>query len=321
MNNFTLIHGLKFANARNGQVIKGYMISRYDMANYDISLDGNPYLRPGKNYEFTLRINRLVLDYTYITHITSVQVILTKELFFVFPIGQEVPCNIPLSLSWSKEMASWYPTILINGIDHYGYLQQLPFRWSRPIISTDYHPIYDARLGRSNWTIDENKIMLIKNMLNNYGFDCSTIGKEIQPSIPSGQDFIAFEKEWASGGHCFISVLTPRDKTADGRLALPPPWVQAESALSFDSDRPHLAFVEGVDLVAIYGQMDRDHVIMFRVVDNQMRFEKNVINKLLQFRTECQSHDTNLKLEGVGRFVFLAVALYGGLRIFNDLFV
>jgi hypothetical protein len=79
---------------------------------------------------------------------------------------------------------------------------------------------------------------------------------------------------------CFS--IKERRTSADGRLALPPPWVQAESALSFDSDRPHLAFVEeGVDLVAIYGQMDMDHAIMFRVVDNQMRFEKNVMNKLL----------------------------------------
>jgi hypothetical protein len=291
------------------------------MANYDISLDGNRYLKPGENYQFTLRINNLVLDYTNITHISSVEVILTRELSFGVQVGQTVPCNISSSIPWSKEMASWHPTILINGIDQYGFLQQLPFCWSRPIISTVYHPIYDARLGRSNWTIDENKIMLIKNMLNSYGFDCSTIGKEIQPSIPRGKDFVVFEKEWASGGHCFISVLTPRDKTADGRLALPPPWIQAESALSFDSDGPHLAFVEeGVDLVAIYGQMDRDHVIMFSVVDNQMRFENNMINKLLRFRTECQTHDTNLKLEGVGRFIFLVSALYGGLRIIDDLF-
>jgi hypothetical protein len=61
-----------------------------------------------------------------------------------------------------------------------------------------------------------------------------------------------FEKEWASGGHCFISVLTPRDRTADGRLALPSPWVITESGLSFRSDSPHLVFIEKeVDRVAL----------------------------------------------------------------------
>jgi hypothetical protein len=72
--------------------------------------------------------------------------------------------------------------------------------YSRPIISTDCYPIYDARLGRSNWTRDEFKIMQIKNTLNKYGFDCSTIGKEIQPVIPRGKDFLDFEKDLASGG-------------------------------------------------------------------------------------------------------------------------
>jgi hypothetical protein len=199
-----------------------------------------------------------------------IYVAILLDLSSVVSTGQTIPCKISSSLRLPNKIASWYPIIWINGIDQYGYRQQVPFLWSRPIISTAY-PIYDARLGRSNWTADENKVILIKNMLNQYGFDCSTIGKEIQPSIPKGKDFMVFEKEWASGGHCFISVLTPRDRTADGRLALPPPWVVTESALSFDSDRPHLVFIEeGVDPVALYRQMDTAHIIGFRVVDNYM---------------------------------------------------
>jgi hypothetical protein len=211
---------------------------------YDISLDGNRYLKPGDDYQFTLRINSLILNYTRVTTISNIEVPLGRDLSFVVSTDQTIPCKISSSLRLPNKIASWYPIIWINGIDHYGYLQQLPFLWTTPIISTDYHPIYDARLGRGNWTADENKVILIKNMLNKYGFDCSTIGKEIQPTIPIGKDFMDFEKQWASGGHCFISVLTPRDRTADGRLALPPPWVVTESALSFDSDRPHLVFIE-----------------------------------------------------------------------------
>jgi hypothetical protein len=47
--------------------------------------------------------------------------------------------------------------------------------------------------------------MQIKNILSEYGIDCTTIGKEIQPTIPRGKGFMDFEKEWASGGDCFIS--------------------------------------------------------------------------------------------------------------------
>ena len=60
-------------------------------------------------------------------------------------------------------------------------------------------------------------------MLNSYGFDCSTIGREIQPAVPKGKAFVDFEKDWASGGDCFISILTPRNKTAD-ELEAEYPW-------------------------------------------------------------------------------------------------
>lgn len=77
-----------------------------------------------------------------------------------------------------------------------------------------------------------------------------------------------FEKEWASGGHCFISVLTPRDRTA-----LPSPWVITESGLSFPSDRPHLVFIENeVDRVALYGEMDAAHMMGFQAVNNKVLF-------------------------------------------------
>ena len=236
-------------------------------------------MRPGENHQFSLKINHLILNYVHVTEIDTIQILLKdysnfgEDLFFEIPINRTVPCEIPGSLKLPAKIASWYAMIIVNGTVQYGYPQQLPFLWASPIISTGYHPIYDARLGRSNWTIDEPKIVKIKCMLNSYGFDCSTIGKEIQTTVPKGKNFMDFEKEWASGGHCFISVLTPRDRTADGRLALPSPWVITESGLSFRSDRPHLVFIENeVDRVALYGEMDAAHMMGFQAVNNKVLF-------------------------------------------------
>jgi hypothetical protein len=235
-------------------------------------------------------------------------------------VDREVPAEVPMSLLVPGEVGSWYPSMLINGTDYYGYIQQIPFSFSRLVISTNYHPIYDARLGRSNWTMDEHKIMQIKNFLNNYGFDCSTIGKGIQPFDLEGKEFLNLEKEWASGGDCFISILTPRDLTMDGRLALPPPWVVTESGLSYDSERPQLVFVEeGVDRVALYGKIDNAHVIQFSVVHEVVYLEPNFSEKVRRFRSECQSSQTNKKMEGIGYIIFLGFALYGGYKFFEGL--
>ncbi|MFL6403621.1 MAG: hypothetical protein ACJ71M_09110 [Nitrososphaeraceae archaeon] len=163
--------------------------------------------------------------------------------------------------------------------------------------------------------------MQIKSTLNGYGFDCSTMGKEIKAPSLKGKDFIEFEKEWASGGHCFISILTPRDRSANGKLALPSPWVVTEFGLQYKSDRPHLVFVEeGVDSVALYGEMDDNHIVDFNLVNKRVLFDEDNHKKIIQFRKECATHETTNKLEGVGQFIFLGLAFYGGLKFLDDLF-
>lgn len=99
------------------------------------------------------------------------------------------------------KIASWYAMIIINGTDPYGY----PNRCHRPIISTGYHPIYDTRLGRSNWTIDEPKIVKIKCMITSYGFDCSAIGKEFIALYQTEKIFLILKK----GRHLVVIALFP----------------------------------------------------------------------------------------------------------------
>lgn len=299
----------------------------YDQINFDILLDGNRYLTPGGCYDFSLRINHLMLYERSIVGISTVQILLrdysnpTQDIYAEIPTNLSTPCEVPGSIRLPMITGSWYPIIVINGIDQYRYPQQMPLFFTRPIIATGYFPVYDARVRRSNWTIDEYKVVQIKSVLNRYGFDCSTIGKEVQAPVPKGKGLMDFEKEWASGGHCFVSVLTPRDRTADSRLALPPPWVITESGLSYDSDRPQLVFIEnGVDPVALYGEMDRDRIIGFRVVGSEVLFERETGEKLLRFRNECQAHETGKTLQGIGQGIFIGFALYGGWRFLDDFF-
>jgi hypothetical protein len=205
--------------------------------------------------------------------------------------------------------------------NNYRYIQQVPLFYTRPVISTTYHPVYDARLGRSNWTLDEGKIMQIKSVLNKYGFDCTTIGREIQPPIPKGKGFMDFEKQWATGGDCFISILTPRDRTINGNLALPPPWVVTESRLSYDSDRPHLVFVEeGVERAALYGEMDNMHIIPFYMDQDTLCIERSFSRKIKLFRSECETNQSKKTLVGVGQVVFVGLALFGGYKILEGFF-
>ncbi len=294
-------------------------MSTQNIASFDISIEGSRYSRPSTDYAFRLNINQLAINGVPIINLIGIQLYLEKGLNYNLQTNQLVPCTVSRSLSLPERMGSWYPLKLINGIDEYGYRQQVPFFYSRPIISTVYHPIYDTRLGGSNWTIDDYKIIQIKNMPNIYGFDCSTIGKEIQPMIPKGKGFIDLEKEWASGGDCFVSILTPRDRTAGGRLALPPPWVITESGLSYKSDRPQLVFIEeGVNAVGLYGEIDNAHIIKFQMIGGKVLPEGNMPEKISRFRNECQTHQTNKKLEGVAQVVCLGLAFYGGLRAIDD---
>ena len=121
---------------------------------FDIALSGNRYLRPGEKYQFSLKINHLILNHVHVTEIDTIQILLkdysnfAEDLFFEIRVNGTVPCEIPGSLMLPAKIASWYAMIIVNGTDQYGYPQQLPFLWASPIISTGYHPIYDAKCRR-----------------------------------------------------------------------------------------------------------------------------------------------------------------------------
>ncbi len=61
-------------------------------------------------------------------------------------------------------------------------------------------------------------------------------------------------------------------------------------------------------------------MIGFQAVNNKVLFENSVVEKVLNFRDECQLHKGNLTLQEVGQFIFLGLALYGGWKFFDDLF-
>lgn len=106
---------------------------------FDIALSGNRYLRPGENYQFSLKINHLILNYVHVTESDTIQILLKdysnfgEDLFFEIPINRTVPCEIPGSLKLPAKIASWYAMIIVYGTDQYGYPQQLPFLWVSPL--------------------------------------------------------------------------------------------------------------------------------------------------------------------------------------------
>lgn len=109
---------------------------------FDIALSGNLYLRSGENYQFSLKINHLILNYVHVTEINTIEILFKdysnfgEDLCFEIPINRTVPCEIPGSLMLPATIASCYAMIVVNGTDQYGYRQQLPFLWASPIIST-----------------------------------------------------------------------------------------------------------------------------------------------------------------------------------------
>jgi hypothetical protein len=131
-------------------------MSSHNLIEYGIVLDGNRFLIPGNNHRLQLNVDHIVLNNVLITEVTSIRIALGNQHTDI-RVAAKVPCKIPLELH--GQVGSWYLHVLINGIDQYGYLQQIPFYFSRPIICTNYHPIYDARIGRSNWPADEFKTM------------------------------------------------------------------------------------------------------------------------------------------------------------------
>jgi hypothetical protein len=66
--------------------------------------------------------------------------------------------------------------------------------------------------------------------------------------------------------------------------------------------------------------MDENHIIGFKVVNKDVLIDNNAHAKIIQFRKECERHETTRKWEGAGRFLLLGLSLYDGFRFLDDLF-
>lgn len=51
---------------------------------------------------------------------------------------------------------------------------------------------------------------------------------------------------------------------------------------------------KGVDRVALYREMDIQQIVEFQVLNNTVHFESNPDEEMLQFRNECQAHETDM---------------------------
>lgn len=99
-------------------------MSSYSLIDFDISLCGNRFLTPADNYQFRLKFSHLVINNVTINRIKSIKVSLGNQ-FYEIPDSIDVPGEVSYSLILPARVGSWYPNILINGIDQYGYTQQL----------------------------------------------------------------------------------------------------------------------------------------------------------------------------------------------------
>jgi hypothetical protein len=210
-----------------------------------------------------------------------------------------------------------YPRFLVVGNDGLkDYWTPIEFR--RPIILTNCCPIYDARLAASNYDGDKWKINPVKEFLNIYGFDTSTLGIEVQAKLDFGNALLESEKEWASSGDCFIAILTSRHLSTSGKGIIPG-WVHAESGLSYSKNRPTLAFVEkSVKIDALYNYLDNNHIIYFDPY-NLFPSLKESHNKIISFRDECSHQRLSNGLKDLGIITLVGFAAYGFGSFFDGL--
>lgn len=107
------------------------------------------------------------------------------------------------------------------------------------------------------------------------------------------------KKSWATGGDCFIGVLSSREKSQSNGLHFPSAWVHTESGLAYDEHKPYLAFVEnGTSVDALYRYLDADHIIKFDPMNpgNSLR---NAHMQMRRFREECIQYRSKQSLESV----------------------
>lgn len=270
----------------------------YSDIDLHINLSGNNHLRIGDKWNFTLEIKKAKIDYVYDVHLSDS---ITNHYYGFWNINQHTPCKLPGVVD---SQISIYPTFFIDGIAN---SKRNLFRYSfKPIIITNFHPIFDARLGKSNDPKDDSITVPIIRLLNYYGFDCSTLNKEVKATNILGNHLMDSEKEWGSQGDCFISILTQRFK--NGKI---PNWLHTEDGLSYSKGRPRFAFKEQNAVIdASYKQYDQDHLIEFNKYNINELYKHQA--KILKFREECHNKRINNNLRNFGTIALIGFALVGG---------
>lgn len=240
----------------------------------DVSLKGGRFVNVGRTYSFGLSLN----DLESINSITKISLQIGKNIWDWDVDSSTIPTTINLSARMPDIVGAWKPKFIVEGYDQSRYEDRREVEFSMPIVSTNYSPIFDTRLGCSISPYDQSKIDPIRNLLSVWDFDYYTLGLEIEPISPSGSGLLQSEKDWAQGGDCFIAVLTQRDLSAVSGRGKPSAWLHTELGLSYKPDKPILAFIEqGVEAEALYRQLDSDHII---------EFDPSNINNLLSETSE-----------------------------------
>jgi hypothetical protein len=277
----------------------------YSDIDSSINLSGNNHLIIGDKWNFTLEIKNAKIEYVYDVHLSDS---ITNHYYDFWNINQYTPCKLQGIVD---SQISIYPTFIIDGIANG---KRNFFRYSfRPIIITNFHPIFDTRLGKSNNPKDDPITIPIIRLLNYYGFDCSTLNREVKATNIIGNHLMDSEKEWVSQGDCFISILTQRFENRNI-----PNWLHTEDALSYVKGRPRFAFKEQNAVIdASYKQYNQEHIIEFN------KFNINEIykhqDKILKFREECYNKRTNNNLRNVGTIALIGFAFVGGTVTLDNL--
>jgi hypothetical protein len=129
---------------------------------------------------------------------------------------------------------------------------------------------------------------------------------------PFGCGLNLSEKEWASGGDCFVGVLTSRHVSFNGTEQVAPSWTHAESGLTYEADKPIMAFIEnGIKLEGIYANLDDNHTIPF---DPLNLYEDFYISrkKIIDFREECSRYKSKKTIDSIidgGKTIFSVVGI------------
>ncbi|MGI9012276.1 MAG: hypothetical protein ACR2F1_13970 [Nitrososphaeraceae archaeon] len=270
-------------------------------SNAPITLRGKNHLSMNETWRFQFEIDKNNL-FNYIDSI-HLQDYCNNQWYGNWEINSHIPFSLEENLTCNRTI---YPKFIITSITS-GMPSRFQFSF-RPIVVSNYNPTFDARVARSIDPNDDWKINPIIQFLNNFGFDCSTLGREVKTRYNSDNHLMNAEKEWASLGDCLIGILVKRFNTQDH--GMPTSWVHTEDGLSYSRGRPRFAIVEkGVQRDGSYKYLDPEHVIEFESDKPEKIYEESY--KILNFRNECNKNKFHKHLNNLGSIALVGFGILG----------